>query len=39
MAQAAGGTHLSIATMGLGLDSVEAHIDYVSTLAARLSLT
>src|SRR5690349_12134211 len=26
----AGGTHISLATMGLGLDSVDAHIDYLA---------
>jgi probable F420-dependent oxidoreductase len=35
----AGGTHVSVATMGLGLDSVEAHIDYISTLSERLGLS
>ena len=35
----AGGTHLSVVTMGLGLDSVEAHIDYISSLSARLGLS
>ena len=37
--RAAGGTHLSVATMGLGLDSVDAHIDYVASLSARLGLS
>jgi probable F420-dependent oxidoreductase len=35
----AGGTHLSVVTMGLGLDSIDAHIDYISTLAERLGLS
>ena len=35
----AGGTHLSVVTMGLGLDSVDAHIDYISSLSARLGLS
>ncbi len=34
----AGGTHVSVVTMGLGLDSVDAHIDYISSLSARLGL-
>jgi probable F420-dependent oxidoreductase len=36
---AAGGTHVSIATMGLGLDSVDAHIDYISAISDRLGLS
>ncbi len=32
----AGGTHGSIVTMGLGLDSADAHIDYVSQVAETL---
>ena len=35
--RAAGGTHLAIATMGFGLDSVEAHIDYIASLASVLN--
>jgi probable F420-dependent oxidoreductase len=35
----AGGTHVSVVTMGLGLDSAEAHIDYISSLSARLGLS
>lgn len=35
----AGGTHLSVVTMGLGLDSIDAHIDYITTLAERLGLS
>jgi probable F420-dependent oxidoreductase len=35
----AGGTHLSVVTMGLGLDSVDAHIDYISSVSARLGLS
>ena len=35
----AGGTHLSVVTMGLGLDSIDAHIDYIATLAERLGLS
>lgn len=33
----AGGTHASIVTMGLGLDSVEAHIDEVGQIANALA--
>ena len=35
----AGGTHFSVVTMGLGLDSAEAHIDYIASVAAALSLS
>jgi len=35
----AGGTHVSLVTMGLGLDSVDAHIDYLATVANALSLS
>ena len=35
----AGGTHVSVVTMGLGLDSVDAHIDYIATLADLLGLS
>jgi probable F420-dependent oxidoreductase len=35
----AGGTHMSVVTMGLGLDSVDAHIDYISLLSERLGLS
>jgi probable F420-dependent oxidoreductase len=34
----AGGTHLSVITMGLGLDSAEGHIDYLASVADALSL-
>jgi probable F420-dependent oxidoreductase len=34
----AGGTHLSIVTMDLGLDSIDVHIDYLASIAAALSL-
>jgi probable F420-dependent oxidoreductase len=34
----AGGTHLTVVTMGLGLDSVGAHIDYVASLSETLDL-
>ena len=33
----AGGTHVSVATMGLGLDSVDAHIEFISSVADALS--
>ena len=33
----AGGTHVSVVTMGLGLDSIDAHIDYIASVAAALS--
>ena len=35
----AGGTHLSIVTMGLGLDSIDAHIDYIAAASAALGLS
>ena len=34
----AGGTHLTVVTMDLGLDSVGSHIDYLASLASRLNL-
>ena len=34
----AGGTHISLATMGLGLDSADAHIDYLASVAEALDL-
>jgi|tagenome__1003787_1003787.scaffolds.fasta_scaffold20699733_1 probable F420-dependent oxidoreductase len=34
--QQAGGTHVSLVTMGLGLDSADAHIDYLATVADAL---
>ena len=37
--RAAGGTHVSVVTMGLGLDSVDAHIDYVNAVADALGLS
>jgi probable F420-dependent oxidoreductase len=33
----AGGTHVSVVTMGIGLDSIDAHIDYIASVAAALS--
>jgi probable F420-dependent oxidoreductase len=34
----AGGTHVTVVTMGLGMDSVGSHIDYLANLAGRLSV-
>jgi alkanesulfonate monooxygenase SsuD/methylene tetrahydromethanopterin reductase-like flavin-dependent oxidoreductase (luciferase family) len=34
----AGGTHLSVVTMGRGLDSVEAHLDHLSAVSKALDL-
>ena len=34
----AGGTHISLATMGLRLDSADAHIDYLASVAEALDL-
>jgi probable F420-dependent oxidoreductase len=34
----AGGTHISLATMGLGLYSADAHIDYLASVANALNL-
>ena len=36
--RAAGGTHVTVVTMGLGLDSIDAHVDYVSRLSIMLDL-
>ena len=33
----AGGTHISVVTMGLGLGSVDAHIDYIASVAGALN--
>ena len=35
----AGGTHVSVVTMGLGLDSTDAHIGYLASLSDRLGLS
>jgi probable F420-dependent oxidoreductase len=35
----AGGTHFSVVTMGLGLDGVDGHIDYLASVADALSLS
>jgi probable F420-dependent oxidoreductase len=37
--RSAGGTHVSVSTMGLGLDSVDAHIDFLASLAQLLGLS
>jgi probable F420-dependent oxidoreductase len=34
----AGGTHASVVTMGLGLDSVDDHLEYIASVAAALKL-
>ena len=36
---AAGGTHVGVVSMGLGLDSTDAHIDFFAEVAARCGLT
>lgn len=35
----AGGTHVSVVTMGLGLDTVDGHLDYLASVADALSLS
>ena len=35
----AGGTHVSVVTMGLGLDSIDGHIDYFASVADALGLS
>jgi hypothetical protein len=35
----AGGTHFSISTMGFGLESTEAHYDYISSIAKAFVLS
>jgi probable F420-dependent oxidoreductase len=35
----AGGTHFSVVTMGLGLDSIDGHVDYFRSVASALSLS
>jgi probable F420-dependent oxidoreductase len=37
--RAAGGTHVSVVTMGQGLDSVDGHIDYLVSVANALGLS
>lgn len=36
--RAAGGTHAAVVTMGLGLDSADAHVDYLTSIAKSLGL-
>jgi hypothetical protein len=35
----AGGTHVSVVTMDLGLDSADAHIDYLASVADALNIS
>jgi probable F420-dependent oxidoreductase len=35
----AGGTHISVDTMGRGLDSVDGHVDYLASIAGGLHLS
>jgi hypothetical protein len=35
----AGGAHVSVVTMGLGLDSIDGHIDYFASVADALGLS
>jgi hypothetical protein len=35
----AGGTHVSVDTMGRGLDSVVGHIDYLASVAKALRVS
>ena len=35
--RAAGGTHVAISTMRYGLDSIDAHIDYIASVASALN--
>jgi probable F420-dependent oxidoreductase len=35
----AGGTHLSVVTMGLGLDSADGHVEYLASVADALRLS
>ena len=36
--RAAGGTHVAVATMGIGLDGAEGHIDYLASIARTLGI-
>ncbi|MBJ8345063.1 LLM class F420-dependent oxidoreductase [Antrihabitans sp. YC2-6] len=36
--RAAGGTHVSVATLGRGFDSVDAHVDFLASVAEALDL-
>jgi len=35
----AGGTHASVVTMGMGLDSTQAHLDYIADVAAKVGIS
>ena len=35
----AGGTHVSVVTMGLGFDSIDGHLDYLASVADALGLS
>jgi probable F420-dependent oxidoreductase len=35
----AGGTHVSVGTMGLGFDSVDAHVEYLTSISEALGLS
>jgi probable F420-dependent oxidoreductase len=35
----AGGTHISLVSMGLGLDSIDGHIEYITSVADALNLS
>ncbi|HIF92676.1 MAG TPA: LLM class F420-dependent oxidoreductase [Myxococcales bacterium] len=37
--QDAGGTHASVVTMGMGLETTEAHLDYMANVAAKVGLS
>jgi hypothetical protein len=37
--QGAGGTHVGVVSMGSGLDSTEAHLDFFAAIADRCGLT
>jgi len=37
--QEAGGTHASVVTMGLGLDSIDGHLDYLAAVADAVGLS
>ena len=34
-----GGTHVSVVTMGLGLDSIDDHVSYLASVADALGLS
>jgi probable F420-dependent oxidoreductase len=37
--RAAGGTHISLVSMGLGLDSIERHVEHLASISAALKLS